>query len=477
MKRIIAVLSLCVCVLLWVSHANAQIPRTINYQGSLKHLSDGSPVTQPLTITFKLFDALQNGTQLWSETHQNVAVNNGIYNFILGSTPGGSLDTLSFDQPYFLQVEVGSDDVLLPRQQLTSVPYALRAVSAASLSTGTQSGTPTSDGFRIRSDNDFFGSNLDALVFEKTDGNDANPDGGMAFVNTGSDGIEEAALVVRGYGYVGVGTSTPAYLLDVNGQMRVSGHLLFGGSFLGGSDRGLNIYPNTNAYNSRAFIEAWGPHATRGGELAIGGTYIDLLYGSTNTGWGVVGLRLASNGNVGIGTTSPQYKLDVNGTIRGTNVSPSDIRFKKDVKPLNNALKQLTKLQGVSFHWKDLPQKDVQPQELLDLENKGFQMQSIRPAPEDTPMAFIEHEGDGPQIGLVAQEVERVFPEFVSTDSNGYKSVAYEKLVVPLIEAVKTLNTRNTRYQKEIESLKAENKRLKAEFERRLAALEAAINK
>ena len=72
-------------------------------------------------------------------------------------------------------------------------------------------------------------------------------------------------------------------------------------------------------------------------------------------------------------------------------------------------------------------------------------------------------------MGLVAQEVEGVFPEVVYTDSQGYKSIAYGKLVVPLIEAVKTLKAENIRYQGEL-------KTIKEDFERRIAALEAVIS-
>jgi flagellar biosynthesis chaperone FliJ len=105
------------------------------------------------------------------------------------------------------------------------------------------------------------------------------------------------------------------------------------------------------------------------------------------------------NGNVGIATTSPHYKLDVNGTIRGHNVSPSDQRYKQNIQTLENALTKLQELRGISFEWKG--------------QNAEV------------------------QIGLIAQEVERVFPELVSTDSEGYKSIAYGQLTAILIEAIK----------------------------------------
>lgn len=45
-------------------------------------------------------------------------------------------------------------------------------------------------------------------------------------------------------------------------------------------------------------------------------------------------------------------------------------------------------------------------------------------------------------MGVIAQEVEKVFPELVSTDEEGHKRVAYHGLVAPLIEAVKELDVR-----------------------------------
>ena len=123
-------------------------------------------------------------------------------------------------------------------------------------------------------------------------------------------------------------------------------------------------------------------------------------------------------GNVGIGRTNPSYKLDVNGTIRGNNVSPSDARWKKEIETIDNALERVTSLHGVNFKWKDTESDDTL------------------------------------QMGVVAQEVEKVFPEVVSTDDQGYKSVAYDKLVAPLIEAIKEQQTQIEALQAEIEELK-----------------------
>jgi hypothetical protein len=59
------------------------------------------------------------------------------------------------------------------------------------------------------------------------------------------------------------------------------------------------------------------------------------------------------------------------------------------------------------------------------------------------------HVHSGHDIGVIAQEVEKVFPEVVADRENGYKAVKYEKLVSVLIEGIKEL-------KKEVETLKAQ---------------------
>lgn len=94
----------------------------------------------------------------------------------------------------------------------------------------------------------------------------------------------------------------------------------------------------------------------------------------------------------------------------------SDRRFKEGIETLDGSLDKLLRLDGVSFRWKQDGRQD---------------------------------------IGVIAQDVEEVFPELVKTDPmTGFKSVQYGNLVAPLIEAIKE-------QQKEIETLKAEVEALK----------------
>ncbi len=104
--------------------------------------------------------------------------------------------------------------------------------------------------------------------------------------------------------------------------------------------------------------------------------------------------------------------LTYDGTLGTCTVS--DGRFKNIDGNIQNALDKILQIQGVYFHWKDPSM------------------------------------GSGRQAGVVAQDVEKVFPELVNTDSKGTKSVAYEKLTAPLIEAIRE-------QQEEIEALKTAN--------------------
>jgi len=87
-------------------------------------------------------------------------------------------------------------------------------------------------------------------------------------------------------------------------------------------------------------------------------------------------------------------------------------------------LEKISQLEGVTYYWKD--------------------------STRDTKR----------QIGVIAQDIEKVFPEAVTTDEKGMKSVAYGNLVAPLIGAVKELKSQK---DFEIEELKKENNFLKQE--------------
>ncbi|MFZ4860503.1 MAG: hypothetical protein ACOYL3_29440, partial [Desulfuromonadaceae bacterium] len=111
--------------------AFAAPPFTITYQGYLAKAS-GAPVTTPVAMTFALYDAPEGGTAFWGEHQSSVIVDNGVYSVLMGSvTP----IIVSFNKTYYLGVAIGSDPEMTPRQELSSVPSAFRAMIADSADT------------------------------------------------------------------------------------------------------------------------------------------------------------------------------------------------------------------------------------------------------------------------------------------------------------------------------------------------------
>ena len=99
------------------------------------------------------------------------------------------------------------------------------------------------------------------------------------------------------------------------------------GAIIGDADDKFNIYANSNAYDSRAWIEMFGSNdPAREGEMAIAGTYLSLRSNSTDAGYGSEVVRISSGGNVGVGTSSPGEQLDVQGNIEinGTSNNVND---------------------------------------------------------------------------------------------------------------------------------------------------------
>ncbi len=132
-----------------------------------------------------------------------------------------------------------------------------------------------------------------------------------------------------------------------------------------------------------------------------------------------------NSGSVGVRNSDPEYALDVNGTIRGNLLSPSDQRWKENVQSISSALGTISSLRGVSYTWR---------------------------ANEFPTKSFPQ----GRQIGLIAQEVEAVVPELVFTDGSGMKGVYYQSLAPILIEAVKELSQANELLKDRIEKLENE---------------------
>jgi hypothetical protein len=135
--------------------AFAAIPHLINYQGMLTDNS-GNPLSGNFNMTFKIYDQSSGGNKKWEETQNSVTVTNGLFNVILGTvTP---IDTLSFNQDYWLDITVGTEQ-MPSRLKFTSVGYAYRARMTQKADTASYALSGT------------WGAN-NSWMFRVTDGND-----------------------------------------------------------------------------------------------------------------------------------------------------------------------------------------------------------------------------------------------------------------------------------------------------------------
>jgi hypothetical protein len=255
--------------------------------------------------------------------------------------------------------------------------------------------------------------------FWSTTGN-AGTSPGVNYIGT-SDG---QSLMIKG-GFVGIGRSNPIGSEYFGIQAPVSG-TSYGG-----------MYINTASATGRPFYG----YALGGGGVAW--HYID---GNDGNKWKLNysgdRITVTSGGLVGIGTTAPDATLSVNGTADkpggGSWTTFSDARLKKNVKPLEGALDRLMRLQGVTFEYKD-------------------------------PDAI--HELHGVQIGMIAQEVEKIFPDWVDTAPNGMKRLSVHGFEALAVEAMRQLRTEE---DAKLAEFKAANANLQKETDAKLAGLESA---
>lgn len=152
-----------------------------------------------------------------------------------------------------------------------------------------------------------------------------------------------------------------------------------------------------------------------------------VLSSARTVNMGTYNLSFTGTGNVGIGTNTPTQKLEVGGNIVASGYvkgAALDLNSDKRLKTKINAIddkstQKLRLLNPVTYYW--------------NTEGKA------------------KGGNDKLQYGLIAQEIEKVFPEMVNTDEKGYKSVNYIELIPVLLKAIQE-------QQKEIEILKSKIK-------------------
>jgi hypothetical protein len=295
-----------------------------------------------------------------------------------------------------------------------------------------------------------------------------DPGGDITLIpGTGLSGDPDGFVIVDGVssfrGNVGIGTTNPAGPLDVQGGIAdwptIPNGLpinIIGQDGAGGNGGDVNISAGPSGALTGGSVQINGGSGQDAGDIIIttsssntSGGAINLSTGFSNGGGNGISLttgNTSAGGNditLTPGTGSPDGLVVINGsgTYSGTWTQSSDIRYKKDIEYLDVSLANLTKLQGVMYNWR------------------------VDEYPDNN---FSEDR----QIGLIAQEIEKIYPQIVKTNSEGFKSVDYAKLSVVLLEAVKQ---QQTLLEKQSEIIDGITKRL-VNIEQRIGNEEVVLN-
>jgi hypothetical protein len=253
--------------------------------------------------------------------------------------------------------------------------------------------------------------------------------------------------IANGGGNVGVGTLNPSSKISIttSGADELGGDAMSTMFKLRAADLASSIYSEVAmasigcraSSNIALGIRARRTSAGTDWQTASIGLGMDV----DNTIRAGANIWLHANGNVGVNTTNPDQKLVVyNGLTTGKYTTDgwthsSDLKLKENIVSLSNILPYLLQIQSVRFN-------------------------------------FIGDISHNEQIGFIAQDVERFFPQTVTTDAEGYKSIAYGQFSAILLQAIREqeekitfLEQRNADLEckvKEIEALKAEIEAIKA---------------
>ncbi|MBI3417653.1 MAG: tail fiber domain-containing protein [Verrucomicrobia bacterium] len=469
----------------------------ISYQGRLTQA--GNPVTGIYDMQFKLFDTAAVGTgaqQGAAINNSAVPVTNGVFTVTL------DFGAAVFDgSPRFLEIGVRPGGVsnpynlLAPRQQVTSIPYAIQSLNAATAATALN----VASGSVVKSLNTL----KDDVILAEGPNVTITPSGNtLTIASTGTSGVGGSSLwnlngadLFYTAGNVGIGTNnpTPGLRLEVDGNVRLHPN--------GGIPGGFIQFGTPNGETGMSIS------GTNRADIRFDGSTLKLLAG---VGLGAMpsgnGIAITTNGDVVIGPKSYVYpfpKLEVNGdtvfaghigmniqalsgvtlaidpggapqpflvydsdgvsmfyldTIRLNNPTPpfaynslhmngdaykssggtswgtfSDRRLKQDVRAYEPGLKEVLQLRPVRFRYRDDPKRSL----------------------------TSNHE----EVGFIAQDVREVIPDAVTEDKDEYLSLKADPIHWAAINAIQELNVK-------LAEQRAEN----AELKRRLEKLEQRMN-
>jgi hypothetical protein len=465
----------------------------------VRNSNDQLVVNQIVGMRISILQGSESGTAVYTETQKPTSNANGLVTLEIGTgTTSDDFSAIDWaNSPYYIKTATdpsgGTNYTINGINQLLSVPYALHANNKLIVpykdSALVPAQTPVFEIISregnsyteaIRGIADFVngtgvegvgtfgvigrtyapgGTGVSGMSMKITgsgfglSGVSNSSDGGGVWGNGGLYGVDANANSTKGYGLHATASSSTGTTYGVYGKVYSSDG--YSGYFKGGKFyTSGRIGIGTEAPSAGLHLKGTGfPESFIFLEAATGNDAGFRIYEGAVAKWhiynisGADGLHICnsafttaifakqSNSFVGINTTNPNYNLDVNGTAGKTGggswSNSSDIRLKNVMGNYNKGLNEIAALQPILFKYKE---------------------GNARNLPSNTE-----------QIGFVAQDVKKVFPEAVTEAEDGYLDFNMHAINVALVNAVKELKAENDQLKTESDKLKIESNRLKIE--------------
>jgi hypothetical protein len=246
-------------------------------------------------------------------------------------------------------------------------------------------------------------------------------------------------MLIDANGYVGINETNPGTFLDIRGSQAMTGDIsevlrIAAGGGQHGYGPAISFF---HLYGGQFDWRIADIAATYQGGSEWAGNLVFRVNPDGSSGAISEAMRIIANGNVGIGTASPDFKLEVSGTI-GSLTTYSEVVGGGNL-PLNIDATGKLGIVSSSKRYK---------KNIIELGNTDWIYQ-LRPVEFDYKIDNTH------AYGLIAEEVEIVNPDFVSYKKNGeVQTVKYNQLITPMLKEIQNLKADNEALRRELEEIK-----------------------